>query len=70
MREPPITAFRGWVDGLGSGFGVMGFMATPSVWVFLTFAAGWLLAWLSFLVLFRAAQSARSGINFIRTICS
>jgi hypothetical protein len=35
--EPPQTAFRNPVDGCGSVFGVLGFMAAPSVDGFITF---------------------------------
>lgn len=35
-REPPKTAFRRWVDDGRSIFGLAGFMAVPSVGVFLT----------------------------------
>ena len=70
VREPPKTAFRGWVDGLGSRFGVIGFMATSLVCVFPTFASVFLLGCLLFLGLNCAFQAARNGNNFNRTICS
>ena len=70
LWEPPKTAFRGWVDGLGSRFGVIGFMATSLVCVFPTFDSVFLLGCLLFLGLNCAFQAARNGNNFNRTICS
>jgi hypothetical protein len=69
FKEPPKTAFRSWVDGSSSVFGVDGFMAAPPVYVFLTFDPSWLLGFRLFLVLIFAVQAARVN-NFRRTICS
>jgi hypothetical protein len=37
MARAPETAFRSWVDGGSSVFGVANFIEAPSVWVFMTF---------------------------------
>lgn len=64
FRKPPKTLFRSWVDGDSSVFGVAGFMAAPSVWVFLTFDPSWLIGFRSFRVLIFAVQAAvRCGLD-------
>src|ERR1035437_10244879 len=66
LRELPATAFRRWVDRLGSVFGVDDFMAASFVGIFLTFDPSWLLGFRLFLVLIFAVQAARVK-NFRRT---
>jgi hypothetical protein len=70
LWEPPKTAFRSQVDDGGSVFGVAGFIAAPSVCVFLTVNLLWLIGFGSFLVLIFAVQAAVRGRSFNRTICS
>ena len=43
FRKPPVTAFRRWVNGLGSMFGVGGRIVPSFVCVFRTFDSGLLL---------------------------
>ena len=70
IREPPETAFRSWVDGGSSVFGVAGFRAAPAVGVFLTVNLLRLTGFGSVLVLSFAFQAAIRGNSFNRTICS
>jgi hypothetical protein len=58
IRELPKTTFRSWVDGGSSDFGVTGFIAAPSVCIFLTFDPLSLVGFRSFLVLIFAVQAA------------
>src|ERR1035437_7749279 len=67
FKEPPKTAFRSWVDGGSSVFGVDDFMAASFVGIFLTFDPLSLIGFWSLLVLIFAVQAARVN-NFRRTI--
>src|ERR1035437_612906 len=61
IRAPPKTAFRSWVDGGSSVFGVAGFIAASSVCIFLMFDLPLLISFRSFLVLIFAFQAAVRG---------
>mgnify|MGYP001568444507 CR=1 FL=1 len=50
-REPPKTAFRSWVDGGRSVFGVDGFIAAPCFCIFMTLDPLWLIGFRSYLVI-------------------
>ena len=67
LRELPATAFRRWVDGLGSVFGVVGFMAIAFVCVSSTFYSKLLncgIIWLIFN--YSHTLSPKSGITRLR----
>jgi hypothetical protein len=61
MARTPETVFRSWVDGGSSAFGVTGFIAAPSVCIFITFDPLSLIGYQSFLVVIWLYRSIRGS---------